>query len=188
MQWLRTFSNYDPVNYTLSYALMPTTGSIITITAVDYGDHATFEVNVAGATTEAWVPSDNYIWQAYMKDGSGNRTTLFNGRIKIKPDFATAAVANYQSAVKQTLDALYALVQNKASSDQMNYTIRGRSLSRMTPKEILDWIDFYEELFDREKRSEAIAQGKGNKGKIVVRFRDLGDWPMPNLWWRGGGY
>lgn len=188
VQWLRSFDDYSAASYTLKYALMPTTGSLIEITAETYTDGVTFWVNVGGTDTEAWAPG-LYLWQASVTDSGGNRTTLFPGRMLIRPDFATADVANYLSTVKQTLDALYALVQGKASSDQMNYTIRGRSLSRMQPKELLDWIDFYEELYDREIRREAGQQGRANKGKIVVSFNDPSGFPVPVQWWRqGGGY
>jgi len=184
--WLRTFQDYTPVNYTLSYALMPPAGVVIGITAADYGDHTTFSVNVAGTVTVKWGPTD-YLWQAYMTDASANRTTLFSGRLTIQPNFATAVVQNYQSVVKQTLDALYALIQGKATSDQQNYTIRGRSLSRMQPKELLDWLDFYEELYDREIREEAAAQGRGNKGKITATFNDPVGFPVPPSYWRQTG-
>jgi hypothetical protein len=188
VQWLRALDDYSAADYTLKYALMPTTGAVINITASTYTDGTSFWVNESSTTTEKWAPGE-YLWQASVTDTNSNRTTLFPGRIVIKPDFATAPVANYQSVVKQTLDALYALIQGKATSDQMNYTIRGRSLSRMQPKELLDWLDFYEELYDRETRKEANQQGRSNKGKIVISFNDPSGFPVPAQWWRqGGGY
>lgn len=184
--WLRAFDNYTPAGYTLSYAFMPVSGTVIKITAAAYADDAdTFEVNVPGATTGSYAPAD-YLWQAYMTDGSSNRTTLYNGRLTIKPNFATAAVANYESTVKQTLDALYALIQGKATSDQQSYMIRGRSLSRMQPKELMEWLTFYEELYDREVRSEAIRQGKSTKGIIRANFIDPLGFPVGNPFWRQG--
>lgn len=189
VQWIRVFDDYDPVNYTMSYALMPVTGTRITITAGNYGDNKTFYVNLPGATTEAWTPSPQgqpYLWQAYMTDVSGNRTTLYSGRMVIKPDFSTVAVADYRSTIMITLQNLYAVVQGKATSDQQSYTIRGRSLSRMQPKELLEWIDFYEELLGRELRAESNAQGKNNKGTIRVRFNDPTGLPVPAyIWMRG---
>lgn len=189
VQWTRVFDDYDPVNYTLSYALMPTSGLTIKFAAGNQGDNKTFLVSVPGSTTETWVPSPQgspYLWQAYMTDGSANRTTLFGGRMVIKPDFATAPVADYRSTITITLANLYAVVQGKATSDQQSYTIRGRSLSRMQPKEILDWIDFYEELQAREIRREAIAQGRPNKGRLVAHFNDPVGLPIPGyIWMRG---
>lgn len=185
VQWTRVFDDYDPVNYTLSYALMPTSGTVIKIAAGNYGDNKTFLVNVAGATTEAWA-ANKYLWQAYITDGSGNRTTLFTGRLEIKADFNTAAVADYRSTVQITLENLYAVIQGKANADQQSYTIRGRSLSRMQPKELLDWLDFYEELLDREIRREANQQGKSNKGKILARFYDPVGLPIPDYIWQRG--
>lgn len=189
VQWTRVFDDYDPINYTLSYALMPISGPRIIITAGNYGDNKTFLVNVPGATTEAWVPSpvgEPYLWQAYITDGSSNRTTLYNGRMTIKPDFTTAPVQDYRSTVAITLQNLYAVIQGKATADQMSYTIRGRSLSRMPPKELLEWLDFYEELLDREIRQEAVDQGRPNKGKLLARFSDRAGLPIPTYIWQRG--
>lgn len=189
VQWTRVYDDYDPVNYTLSYALMPVTGTRITVTATNYGDNKTFLVNVPGATTKTWLPSAPgapYLWQAYITDGSANRTTLYSGRMVIKADFSTATVQDYRSTISITLANLYAVVQGKATTDQQSYTIRGRSLSRMQPKELLEWIDFYEELHARELRREAIAQGRPNKGRLVARFNDPVGLPVPEyIWMRG---
>lgn len=189
IQWTRVYDDYDPVNYTLSYALMPVSGPRITFAASNYGDDKTFLVNIPGAATESWAPSAPgapYLWQAYITDSSSNRTTLYSGRMIIKPDFSTANIQDYRSTISITLANLYAVVQGKASSDQQSYTIRGRSLSRMQPRELLEWIDFYEELLSRELRREAIAQGRPNKGRLVARFNDPVGLPVPEyIWMRG---
>lgn len=186
VQWLREFDDYSSVDYTLKYALMPVSGSEIGITAGAWTDGVGFWVNVSGSDTIGWEPGD-YLWQASVTDASGNRTTLFPGRLTVIADFASATVANFKSTVSQTLDALYALVQGKATLDQQNFTIRGRSLSRMQPKELLDWIDFYEELYDREIRSEAAQQGRSNRGKIRASFCDPTAFPLPDRYWRRSG-
>lgn len=182
VQWLKTFTNFNPVTDTLSYTLMPIAGARINISAVNYGDGSTFWVNVAASITSLWVPGF-YLWQAYMLDSVGNRHTLYNGRLTINPDFATASVGDYRSSVTITITNLYAVIQGKASSDQLHYSIRGRSLSRMSPKELTDWLDFYEELLDREIRREQMARGNSTKGKILARFFDPIGFPIPP-----GGY
>ncbi|MDE2102457.1 MAG: hypothetical protein KGL39_34745 [Patescibacteria group bacterium] len=189
VQWTRVYDNYDPVNYTLSYALMPTSGSLILITAGNYGDDKTFWVNVPGATTANWTPSQNgqaYLWQSYITDGSGNRTTLYSGRTVIKPNFAAAPVADYRSQFEVILWNLKRALLGNPSPAVQNYTIRGRSLSKMSAKDIQTEIDLYEELVTRELRAEAIAQGRPNKGKLVVRFNDPTGLPVPEWMWMRG--
>ena len=75
-----------------------------------------------------------------------------------------------RSHVKKVLDALEATLENKASQDQLSYSIAGRSLSRLSPTELIQWRDRYREEYNREVQAERIAQGLGNSNKIRVRM------------------
>ena len=81
-----------------------------------------------------------------------------------------ASNADRRSHVKKVLDALEALLEGKASQDQLSYSIRGRSLSRMTPSELLEWRDKYKSEWAKEQRADRIKAGLGSDAIIRVRF------------------
>jgi hypothetical protein len=69
------------------------------------------------------------------------------------------------------LDALEAVIEGKATSDQLSYSIAGRSISKMSPAEILQWRDLYKTEYQREMDAEKISQGIESPRRIGVRFR-----------------
>lgn len=75
-----------------------------------------------------------------------------------------------QSHVKKVLDALEAVIEGKASKDQLSYSIQGRSLSRMSWTEILMVYDKYKALYFREKQAARIKKGLKTGSNIQVRF------------------
>jgi len=146
--WSRSLSDYlASDSWTLSYALV-NVDNLITITATADGDDHLVEV--AAATTAGYAPG-SYNWQAYVIK-SGERYQVDSGVLEVKPNFAEQT-AGYdgRSHVKKVLDALDALIEGKATSDQLAYSIAGRSISKMSPEELIKWRDLYAGRYQREQ-------------------------------------
>ena len=77
--------------------------------------------------------------------------------------------ADNRSHARKVLDALRATMESKATSDQMAMSIRGRSISRMSPAEMIKWLDFYEKQVAREDEEERRRRGVGSPRKIHYR-------------------
>lgn len=192
--WTRLLQNYDPSSgWVLSYVLVSNAAGTtpIKITGTDNGD-GQHKIEVDAATTAVYV-AGFYTWQAYVTNATTTeRYKIFDGQLTIEPNFAAVA-ANTQldarSQVKQVLDALEALILGKAlNGDQLHYTINGRSLNRMSPRDVVYWRNYYRGLYTQELRIQRTKRGLSSSGKVRARFNSLtyplngSEWPN---WPRG---
>lgn len=165
--WLKELSDYLPADgWTLYYAAT-TADAQITITASDNGDGRHL-VEVAKASTAAWT-TGTYRLIGYVDDGT-DRHQVYDGYLEVLPDLAAASSGvEARSTIKQTLDALEALIAGKASKDQLNYTIAGRSLSHYSPDELLAWRTYYRRIWLEEKRALDQAAGRSVRRRKLIR-------------------
>lgn len=174
LKFRQSFSDYNPSTDTMVIDLV-TDGYKTSITATDYGD-GSYQVNVAYGTTDAWPPG-RYYYQAYITIGDGGeddgvRRMVREGSFKVSPKFSDMPDGHdNRSHVKKVLDALEDTIEGKASQDQLSYSIAGRSLSRMSPTELLDWRQRYQVEYKRELAAEKINAGLGTGNKVKVRIR-----------------
>ena len=54
--------------------------------------------------------------------------------------------------------------------DVANYSINNRSLTKMSPDELLKWRDYYKAEVLRDKRIERAKSGQGSGNQVLVRF------------------
>lgn len=166
--WRREdLSDFPAPTWTLTYQLKrEALGGNASIVASASGvNHA---VSVAKAVTAAYA-SGSWQWQAYADDGT-SRYMVDSGTINVLPDFAVAGNLDNRSHVKKTLDAIEAVIEGRASSDQQQYSIEGRSLTRIPIEELLVFRDKYKREYNMEIQAEAFRNGLGGKNRIVVRF------------------
>jgi hypothetical protein len=164
--WRRYLADYLPADgWVLSYALVNSSGQITFSSTADGQYHL---VSVPAATTADWDAGE-YQWQAYVTKGS-DRFTVGQGSITVRSNFAADSLgADNRSHARKVLDALKASMENKATSDQVAMSIRGRSISRMSPAEMIKWIDFYEKQVAKEDEVERRRRGVGSPRKIHYR-------------------
>ena len=168
INYTQTFADFDPSTDTLVFDCV-TKSAKQSITASDNGD-GSFLVSVAYAITDTWKP-DTYHYQAHITTGAGVRSYVEKGSFEVKPRFSDMSSGyDNRSHVMKTLDALEATIEGKASQDQLSYSIAGRSLSRLSPSDLLMWRDKYKAEVSREISAARIAQGLGNPNKIRVRM------------------
>ena len=74
--------------------------------------------------------------------------------ITITPNLITATGSDFRTENKKHLDAINSLMDGRLTEDVINYTIAGRSISKMLPKDLLDLKVFYESRVNEEVRIE----------------------------------
>lgn len=150
--------------WTLKYRLVPRfatpTQAPITLTAAASG--ADYRVTAAPATTAAWV-AGFYSWFRWVEK-TGARQTLDpaeGGQLEVRADPSTAAQGYDARTQDQTaLDAIDAVLANRATTDQKSYSIAGRALERMTVDELLALRRYY---------AARVQKTKGLTGRIYLR-------------------
>lgn len=107
--------------------------------------------------TTTWTAGE-YSYQLSLTDGS-EVTTVEVGRTEIFKDLSLITTAqDARTHAKKVLEAIEAVLENRASTDQMSYQINNRQLSRMPIKDLLLMRDRY--------ALEVKMQGRGNNSLI----------------------
>ena len=68
------------------------------------------------------------------------------------------------------VEKIESLLEGRADADVSSYSIAGRSLSKLTIDELLQWRDRYRAEWLREVRRERALNGKRTGGTVLVRF------------------
>lgn len=164
LNWTESESDYlASDSWVIGYNLVMD-GNRINFESTADGDSHSLDLTVL--ITSLWQPG-SYVFQRYATDGT-DRVTLNNGTVEIKRDFLTAG--DERSHAQKALDSILAVLEGRATIDQEEYSIAGRSLKRMNISDLLQFRDTYRAEVAREKNAERIAQGLGTNQTIRVRF------------------
>lgn len=171
--WKKEDPDYAPSDgFTLTYHFrgnaVGASFSVVATTSTS-GDY--WEATITNAKTEG-LPVGAYGWQAQISDGT-NKHVIGSGTLLLQADFAdTDAPYDPRSQTKRILDAIEATIEGRASSDQLSYSIAGRSLTKMSPADLITLRSHYASLYAQELRAERVAQGESFFRTVKTRFRD----------------
>ena len=128
-----------------------------------------YYVEVASSTTASYSVGD-YNWDAFItRTADSQRFRIDNGKTKIVPNLANTN-ADTRSHAKKVLDAIEAVIEGRASQDQMSYSIAGRSLSRMSIDDLLKFRDRYRSEYMTEVKRLRIKNKQDTGNTIKARF------------------
>ncbi len=154
--------------WTLKYKAVCAAGFFAIASTASGSDHA---VSVAKDTTAAYTPG-TYTLAKYVESAT-ELITLAELTLVVKPSLsgATAALDN-RGHVKKVLDAIEAVLEGRAGTDQMELTIDGTTLKRTPVNELLTLRSKYLAYWKQEQTAANLAAGTGgNGGNILVRFK-----------------
>jgi hypothetical protein len=156
--WTESLSDYSAALYTLTFYFRGPQ-SFNSVAVASGADHV---VTVTAAVTAELKPGV-YDWQARAALIATPTTvaTVDVGRLTVEPNLANAAI-DHRSFNVRVSEALEAVIEGRATTDQLAMSIAGRSLSRMTWDEILG-------AYDRFKLAAASELGD-SPGHVFVRF------------------
>ena len=162
---------YPIGSYALTYEFHNDSGgggtNKFTLTAIEAND--TYYIEAASSSTTAYAVGD-YIWEAYItKTADSNRVMVDSGRTTISQNLADTN-ADLRSHAKKCLDAIEAVLENRANIDQSSMSIAGRSLSRMSFDELKNFRDYYKTEYLKEIKLARIRNGQGTGNTPKVRF------------------
>jgi len=126
---------------------------------------------VAKATTATYA-AGLYTWQAFADNGT-ERYLLDSGTLKVLPDYAAGTITaalDDRTHARKVLTAIEAILENRATKDQEEYTIAGRSLKRTPIPDLIVLRDTYRREANAEKIAEQIANGGANPRRMGIRF------------------
>jgi len=138
-----------------------------------------FELTIEPADS-ALLAAGDYTVAGYAQkmvaqpDGSlviGERHTVFEGRMSVKANLFTAgATFDGRSHVKKVLDAIEAVLENRASKEILTTNIEGVSISNIPHGELMQLREKYLAYYKQELAAENLAAGGATGARILTRF------------------
>jgi hypothetical protein len=68
------------------------------------------------------------------------------------------------------LAKIKSLLEGKADADVANYSVAGRSLTKLSFDELIKARDYYQEEYNKEVQKQRISKGQATGTTIKVRF------------------
>lgn len=163
-----SLSDYPAPEYTITYYAIRQSDRIIW-TAQQVGtNHRLYLLSSVTATYDPGL----YSVQVYATNTSGQRTTLYEGTLTIVRNYGAASPGGFDTRTyaQIILDAIEAVIQNRATLDQESYTIAGRSLARTPIEDLLKLRDRFRAEVKAEQKAEDIRAGKNAAGLVKTEF------------------
>lgn len=165
LNFCRSLSDYPAADgYQISYKLVNAADVVEFSGADQAGGEWLFDIKPA--TTKDWQ-TGKFTWYEIATKGA-DRFTLANGQTEIKPD--PTAAHDTRSYAQKMLDAIEAMLEKKATKDQQNYAINGRSLTRYSIEDLIALRDKFRAEVTQEKQRQDLENGLGTNKIIRTRF------------------
>lgn len=164
-RWTRTLVDYPAsAGWALSYTLINASAKITINASASGDDHA---VTVSAATSAGYA-AGSYDWRARVSR-AGEVYTVGEGRITVRNAFG-GSTFDARSHARKTLEAIEAVIEGRASSATLEYTIAGRTMKHIPMADLLALRDKYRAEVLREDAAAAVAAGLPDRRRVHVRF------------------
>lgn len=166
-RWQRSLGDYPPDVWTLQYAFIAPAG-FFSVTATDDGD-GNHLAELLPAVTAPIVP-DLYQWSATVTDGT-DRYTVGQGTTRVEMDAtAQSNPIDTRSHARKVLQAIEAVLEGTATTDQASYSLEGVSISRMPIADLMSFRDRYRWEVSHEENRDRMRKGLPPTWNIGVRL------------------
>lgn len=171
IQWKRSdlVDDYPPNLYTATYIARITGGGAneITLQGTDETTHYLF--SVSSAVSADFVPG-YYHWQLeIVRNSDSERIVVDTGTFTANVDLDVNA-SDPRTHAEIMVDKIESILTGRADSDVANYSIKDRSLTKLSISELLQWRDYYKLELRKEKTAQLIAKGETTGVTVKVRF------------------
>lgn len=171
IQWKRTDlgTDYPPASYTATYVARITGGGSTEIQVTGTASGSDFLFSVPSTTSVDFTPGV-YHWQLEIKRNSdNNRIIVDRGYFECVPDLDVNG-ADPRTHAEIMVAKIESLLSGRADSDVADYTIAGRSLTKLSFKELTEARDYYKREHQKEVAAERIRKGQSTGTTVQVRF------------------
>ena len=164
-------TDYPTDQYALTYEFHCDSGGggnhQFTITATE--TTLAYVVEVASTVTDNYT-AHQYKWYAFItRTSDSERVAVDEGMTTLVANYADTN-ADLRTHAKKVLDAVQAVIENRATIDQSSFSIAGRSLSMMSIDELFLVRDRYRAEYNQEVKKARIRNKKPSGNLIGVRF------------------
>ena len=161
-------TDYDNSSHTLKFVAksLNSTNTEISATATASDNDYLFTLGIN--TTQTYTAGDYRYQLEMLRNSDSARIIVETGELKIIGDLDE--IADPRSHAEIMLDKIQAVLENRADGDLSSYSIAGRSLTKLTPDELLTWRDYYRREAKSEQRKRDIKNGRKTSSSPLMRF------------------
>jgi len=152
--------------WVLSFVLLNASQKIVFDAIAEGDEFKVMRSSEDTSSSEAGV----YQWEASVKKGTALRFRLQTGTVEVLPNFGSAETLDTRSHARRVLEAIEAVIERRATKDQEEYSIEGRSLKRTPISDLLTLRDQYRREVDRELARERASKGRATGRRVLVKF------------------
>lgn len=167
--------DYDNSDYSLRYELTPVgatndndsitvSGSRVTL---DDGTWWVFEIDTATSNAFTITSDTEYRWDLVLVDtATSNATSIRSGFARVFLSFS-----DRKSHAEIMFSQLNALLEGRARSDVSSYSIKSRSLTKLSIEELMKWRDYYANEIRRTGGTVVTGKKRVKTNTVQVRFK-----------------
>lgn len=171
LQWKRSdlVADYPPAEYSAEYVARITGGGSNEIKLPGTENVNYYLFTVPSADSVDFEPG-YYHWQLEItQTSSGNRVVVDQGDFNVLPDLDNNQ-ADPRIHAEIMISKIETILAGKADSDVSNYSIAGRSLTKLSFAELMDARDRYKRELVQHENKENAKRGRKTAATIKVRF------------------
>lgn len=170
IQWRRILgADYPNTAYTMQYVARITAGGASEITLVGTAYENDYLFTADSATTANFTVGF-YHWQLEaIRNSDSNRIVLERGFFTAVPDLDVNG-SDPRTHAEIMLAKIKSLLEGKADADVANYSVAGRSLTKLSFDELIKARDYYQEEYNKEVRIQRIQKKQATGTTVKVRF------------------
>ena len=173
--WKRTDigSDYDPSSHSMVWeASLESNGSTrFSATVTESGTEYTFTLD--DSATANYTAGDYFWVLKVIQTSDSEKLVIDSGKLTVKDNFF-ATTGDTRSHAKVMLDKIESILEGRADADVSSYSIQGRSLSKISIAELLQWRDYYKAEYQKEVARFRTGNEEGSGRVVKVQFNDAG--------------
>lgn len=172
IQWKRSdlVQDYPVATHSAEYVARITGGGASEIKLAATESDPTYYLFTVDSVTSADFDPGYYHWQLEITEtASGNRIVVDVGTFTALADLDVNNT-DPRTHAEIMVDKIESVLQGRADSDVSSYSIQGRSLSKMSITDLLEWRNYYLREAKKEKKDSDIKNGRPTNTTVKVRF------------------
>ena len=167
----KDLSDYPVGSYAMSWTarLESNGGTSFSATVTEVDDYYKFTLD--NSATGGYTTGD-YFWVLKVTQSSDSEELIIDtGKITVKDNYF-GSTGDTRSHAKIMLDKIESILEGRADADVSSYSIQGRSLSKISINELLQWRDYYKAEYQKEIAKFRRDNKEGTGRVIKVQFND----------------
>ena len=167
----KDLTDYPVGSYAMSWTarLESNGGTAFSATVTEVEDYYKFTLD--NSATGGYTTGD-YFWVLKVTQSSDSEELIIDsGKITVKDNYF-GSTGDTRSHAKIMLDKIESILEGRADADVSSYSIQGRSLSKISINELLQWRDYYKAEYQKEIAKFRRDNKEGTGRVIKVQFND----------------